>query len=480
MHRLRFSTLLPLFIFAFFFGTNVFLHTTFGTFFSRDDGFFHARMSHALWHGYDVTMPKFSTQSTHTANLYLGYHAAMSPFVAACGTGDTSCIIHGSEVFHSIILGIFATLLYLIFLRVLRKRQTPEAEALALMVATLMFFVPNFLYRMVIERPIAWNLIFFTGFLYALLEKRERWLFGIACLFALSYSTSFILFIPVGIYAFASLIAKNRSEIRYIVRAGAITAVGLLVGVILHPDTWGYVINAYGSHFVSVWQSIMIPQKIILPEEFSSLAHLLRTSAMNWYWPVAAISLCLTFWSLCLPRSAAYKTILVWTSLTSLFFAALFLVFFRAIDYLLPSLAFATIVSLSIYQDQTQRLRTFIMTHARSLRISAAMFVLILMCIFTMRITSIQNYDPRQDFTEAYNPDLSALVETIRTDYAPGDLVFTTGFGLYNKLIFYDPTITYSMGMDSSFTRLYDEKLFWSIQNATLGRPICGAYKCPD
>lgn len=452
-----------------------------GTFVTADDPFFHARMSHAMWNNYDVTMPRFSTQYDHTSNLYLLYHATMSPFVGHCPTYDFTCIIRGSQMFHSVILGLFAAFAYLLFRRILMHGKVPHHSIVAFTLSILMFLISRpYLSRMLMERPIVWSLLFFGIFMYGLLRRNNYVLFFVPLVFVFSYSVSVILLIPAGIFLLATFL-NGRENIVYGLRAFGLALGGFAAGILLRPDTYNYILNAYGSHAVSVWQSLVATGNIAVPNEFYSAYKVVAVYAgAVWFWTLLILMLYLFVRSIRMPRSVSERTNLLYVNATALFFMILYSFFFRAMDYMLFTIFFAITYHVAVYIERTRGtpslLRGFL--EQKKALIVIAVSVFLSLCFIMVRpVITVMN---DKLFDQYFKLDISILTNAIREDYAPGDIVFATGFGMYAKLIFYDYGISYPMGMDSSFTRLYNEKLFWQIENATLGRPICPTPECND
>lgn len=476
----QFRALTPFLIFLFFFTGSLMVRFSVGTFVTADDPFFHARMSHAMWNNYDVTMPRFSTQYDHTSNLYLLYHATMSPFVGQCAIDDFTCIIRGSQIFHSFILGIFAAFAYLLFRRMLMRGNVPHSSMVAFILTILMFLVSRpYLSRMLMERPIVWSLLFFGVFMYALLRKHDYALFFIPLVFVFSYSVSIMLLIPAGIFMLATFL-NGREATLYGLRACGLTLGGFATGVLLRPDTYNYLLNAYGSHAVSIWQSLVATGNIAVPNEFYSAYKVTAYTEAVWFWVLLILMIYLFVKSLRMSKTVPERTNLVFVNATALFFMILYSFFFRAMDYMLFTIFFAITYHVAVYIAHTGNAPSILkgfLEQRKALMIIGSSVFLSLCFIMVRPVITVMN---DKLFDQYFKLDISTLTDAIREDYAPGDVVFATGFGMYAKLIFYDYGISYPMGMDSSFTRLYDEKLFWQIQNATLGRPICPTPECTD
>ncbi len=477
--HLTFAKIAPFLIFLFFFGYTLIIRLSIGTFLTSDDPFFHARMSHSLWHGEEVTMPRLSTQHDHTSNLYFLYHAAMSPFVGHCETSDFKCIITGSQIFHSLIVGLFAVFSYLVFQRVLRRGKVKNSEILALLLVVLMVLVSRqYLHRFLMERPIIWSLGFTAVYIYALVRKKDYWIFFIPLAYVFSYSVTFMILIPAFVYAFSGIFA-GKQEFRYGLRTLGLTLGGLAAGIILRPDSYNYLLNAYGSHFLSIYQSLTSHNSVSVPGEFKPVIGELIYSYNIWYWIFLFLFVYLLVKAFRTERAHAERRNLIFLNGATLFFTLLFPIFFRAIDYLLFigffSLAY-NIAHYSSLRDDRSLLNMFLGKGKYLIAIS----ILAVLSLSFVLVRPIKNVTSDEYLHKYFNMEYTDITEAIRKDYTPGELVFTPGFGVYAKLIFYDPGITYPMGMDSSFTRLYDEQVFWKIQHMIRGENICGTHMCAE
>lgn len=468
------NTVIPLLIFIFFFAFSLAIRFDIGTFTTQDDPYFHSRMAHSLWHGTQVAMPRYSTQYDHTSNLYFLYHAAMAPFVAGCEAKDFTCIIIGSQIFHSMVLGLFMVFIYLLFRRILMRGEVANSHLVSLVLTLLLFLISRqYMSRMLFERPIVWGLFFFSFFIYAILKKKNLWIFLVPFVFVFSYSVTVILLVPVGIYLVSGLIFGNEKPAHYFKTFGLAIA-GIVTGTLLRPDTYSYILNAYGSHIVSVYQSLFSRVYISIPNEFASSVRLMNFYSTIWFWALLAFTLLCLFFALRERKDAPEKVNLIFLCVNSIFFLGLYVFFYRAIDYVFVSAFLAFCYAIARWGDQSYALR-FITENKAFLSAVAIMAVLSISGILVRPLMKESEVKQNKEY---YELDFSAITEAIRADYNPGDIVFIPGFGTYAKMIFYDPGITYTGGMDSSFMRLYDDQIFWKNQHATHGRKICGVPIC--
>lgn len=474
----RFNTLAPFLLFVFFFSITLFIRFNIGTFLTADDPFFHARMSHSIWNDYPVTMPKFSTQQTNTSNLYFLYHASMSPFTGHCETDDFKCIIRGSQIFHSLIVGLFAVLTFVIFKRILGRASIANHDLLAFLMTILMFLVSRqFMDRILMERPITWSLLFIAAFMYALLRKKDFWIFIIPFTYVLSYSVAFMILIPAGIYPFSRFFEDDGGFEKGL-RVFGLSLGGLLAGILIRPDRWDYVLNAFGSHLLSIYQSITSQEGIAVPNEFGNGLQFLNFSYSVWYWVLLVIFIWLMIKTFRLKKTAEEKSNLIYVNLTAVFFIILYPFFFRAIDYLLFTSFFALAYNVSYFCSQDNRHVGVITLMTKYKKILIILCIISVVTLTLQPMPGLMKISRSKKFQKFLNVDYSLVVDEIRKDYSPGELVFAPKFSFYNKFIFYDPDITYPTGMDSSFTRLYDENIFWQIEHAIHGSAICGYAEC--
>lgn len=478
MSRFTFANIIPVLLFIFFFSVTLVARFEIGTFMTSDDPFFHARMSHSLWHGEKVTMPRFSTQYTDRSNLYFLYHVSMSPLVGHCESRDYDCIIKGSQIFHSIIFGIFAVLVYVIFRRIMQSKSLPNSDVVALLLTLLMFAVSReYAGRMLMERPIAWGLIFVAVFLFALIRKKYYFIFLIPLAYVLSYSVAFMILAPAGIYLLVSLFF-GRAQLVDGLKAFGLSTGGLLAGILVRPDSYGYIMNAFGSHILSIYQSLAGGGAISVPDEFGSSLADLGYSNNLWYWILGILIIYSLVRAVRLPRDDRGKIILIFVNVLTLSFMVLYAFFFRAIDYLFLFGFFAVVCNISyLYRNKPSNIFNMFLKKRKIIIVISIIFAAIFAALIIRPAIELRRNTWMRPF---YNLDNSEIVEKIREDYNEGDLVFASRFYFYNKFIFYDPGISYPTGMDSSFTRLYDEEIFWKIHHVAEGEEICGLRSCED
>lgn len=469
------SKFLPVFVFLFFFGFSFILGSSTDSFLSPGDSLFHVRMSHGIFHPEEVLeMPVYTTQYTNRSNLYFGYHLLMSPFVTFCAAENYACIISGAKLFHQIIFGIVLTILFLVFRKIAKRNGLLWANHLAIVLTLLTLSSPQFLFRAIIERPLVISMLIFILYIYFLLKRRLLIIFILSLLLPLFYSISFILFLPAGIFLLISLFGTREDRV-FGLQEFLATLGGIAISIIMRPDSYNYFLNSYVVHLTSLYQNILQSDQIATIQEFQSgLSNVLEGHA--WWVPIFLI-ICSFFLykTLRLRGKSPEKQNLLFLNIFSLFLITLFLIIARTLEYAVPVLFVTLAFNLSFFYFKDNILRK-VMDGV----LSKKLFVFIMSCLLVVTVCQGFRFSKYVDFIERYSSVYLSIIDEIKSDYKPGELILSVNPAEFTSLFFYGPEMLFTTGMDSAFTRAYDPKIFWLLEHLNSSAQNCNTPICTE
>ncbi len=481
--------LISIFVFLFVFSFTLTLRLTTASFSSGDDPYYHARKSYSVWSGEIAYPPAFSLQTDKPVDLYTLYHKTMGPFVSKFDGTNFNALIIGSKIYHSTVVGLLTTIFFLFSVRILKGQDIKKYLQYAAFGSASLFLLSNiFAFRIFLERPHVFSIIFMLGIVFALVERNMLLALLIAFLFPFFYSVSFLILLPPLIYIFSAFIYRENRL--FSIKIFFSTLLGLILGVLARPDTLAYIHNGYLVHFKSLSASIFG----LTSGTPSELGYGWGSVSGELLWLVPFIFCFIVFLIYTIRKSnlknIPFKIWFLWVLATA-FVVGYFLVE-RTVEYTLPLVILTLLASIkilhNIFRDLYSSLRENSFVHGTISEVRSVFhknkkifitfiifFVVVLFISRTVNLLHILKKAPQ------YTIQL-ATTEKLR-EYAPiGSTVFIPRFGMFPELYFYAPEYRYTSGMDPMFTYAHDKEIYWRMYHATRAENICGEKNCiePD
>lgn len=482
MEKLKKITLIPWFlsliIFAIVFSGSLVLRLQSDSFISGNDPYYHARRSFSVSSNELFFLPEFSTQANSSLDLYPLYHAFMSPFVSDFDGTNYATLIIGSKIFHSLVLATVFTLFFILLFKLLKREELRQKYTWALFGTWGLYLFSNiFSFRMLLERPHVVSIIFILVCIYAVISKRSFLLVSTTLLFPFFYSFSvLILLIPI-LYIPVALIYKIRKYDA--IKPFLYSLLGLCAGIILLPDPLGYIKNAYGVHFVSLYQST-IGNMHGVPAELGSGIE--RVNNEVWLLLFCAT---LIFWVFFMIRKKSIRALPITISylgVLAISFTVGFFIISRTIEYTVPLVLLFIFVAIPYLYQKTS---CFTMLFAFVLPIDTIKLKMILkygqygLVFFLLLYSFARTYTLVENSKRAPSYQTYAGVHSILKQKAvEADIVYIPRFGMFPEQFFFNPALKYTSGMDPAFTYQYDKTIFWKLHHLAYDTTICGKEVC--
>jgi hypothetical protein len=489
-------------------------------FLNGDDPYYHTAHSLAYATGASLAFPAFSPLAIHPADPWFLYHVGMVPFVWLGQSFGDGGIFIAAEVYHAVLVTVFFVTFFLVVRSlavamlpvsraviekgmklVIDASLFPSPQSVAIVATTLAFLTTQqFVFRtIVIERPHIVMMTLTLAACWAILHGRTWSTVVIAAMAALSYSISVLILLPIAAMAVLWLLYDRSRPLGIAFgRALVATIAGLIIGIMLHPEPYGYLVNGILIHLYAVGHALVwwadSANTATPPAEMFLLRHppsiiQIGMAAMIGFAIVRMFA----------NRTVAYTipafVFLVMGSI-GVFFTAVQVVIPRAVEYAVPfTTATFTIMAMygawpviryshytltnrngeigDCYRHVTDRARE-IVTDRRIQNLWVLFSVTALVGgPLLLHIAMYRNAETA-DYTR-YR-DVAAHLQMI-----PHHLVLTERFDMYPQLIFHGPSNRYSTGMDSRFIDLYDEILAHDVRTFWQGdqcvTPSCEADK---
>ncbi len=448
----------------------------------NDDGYLHLRRSWVQSQGESYKPPVYSSFSTHPVDLYFLYHMGMVPFFADYDGGkDYGPLIQGMKIYHSILVAIFLTAFCAILYSLLKEKINNKQSAITVSVFftfILLFSSNTFLFRILIERPQVLGQILGICVIYSIIKKKPLFLFSTLFLAPFFFSATFILLIPPIIYlAYIWLIEKSWKDSW---RPLAISLLGLAAGIVLRPDSFAYFYNGYVMHVMSLFNALFLSGHVNVPAEFLPRANGFVAEIWQVFiHPLIALALILKVFSI---KNKRYDTTIGYLSLLTIFYFLLNVFVSRAIEYFLPT-AFMLLALLPlVYIDDLKSLLLRFNNYFKKLSpynvwfIRAGLLAVFCLLIF-VRINFYKDYMENNAF--ASEMTYSGLSKYLETNATPEDLIYMENFGAYPMLYFFNPYLSYTVGIDLTSIYTYDPKIFWYINHIIFDKEeTCPKFEC--
>ncbi len=449
--------------------------------FTGDDPYYHAYRAAALWRSETPNMPVYTTFQTHPVTFYIGYYWSMAPFTAGFNGNNFDSIILGSKIYHSLLIGFLYASFFAITWKLLKSGKY------ALTAVTLLFVSSElFVFRSFIPRPHVMSIILVILAYYFAVRNHKKSIFILNIISPFTYSTSFFTVVPGIVYA---VVAKKWWP-------AILSCGGLLVGILIRPDSWNYFYNAYGLHLLSIFRTTILGQAG--PGELKSGGLILLHEPWIFAY-VAILGYALIYFLTW--RNNRQTLFFKWsieskyTLVLSFLFYIPFMFVVRTIEYTLP---FAILAILFVWKEHL----LFFMRRFTSIRFenntskAQQIFInipqhilktfyeykkiLLFVCILSLVSLGVTRLTLLR-YTAEHQNDLTpfvALTDYLKEHSVEGDLVMYQDFALHSKLVFFRTNNHFPVGMDPIFLYEYDQKLYWLWYHIALSEDICEQKIC--
>lgn len=486
-------------IFCVFFAVFASLEFQFNGLRLQDDAYYHIRHSLSYCTGTpEIKMPAYSTMATHSADLYTGYHALMCPFTAFFPFGGSEASFNGAKIFNSLLNALFFVFFFFANYSLLSKRYgcTPRVLKIAALSCLYLVTVSHYFFdRLYFIRPEIFGIAAVVAAYYAIEKKHWRMLALVAFLLPFFYSVSFIVLFPPLVFAGAMVVYYRRifyfdAWLPFFTSFGALAA-----GILLRPDAFNYVYNAYYIHLLAVLNrfansAIVEGSELYAPDRglvfnFLWLIPLVIYTGIVLYRIVAARSLRKTF---------AFGDFYLLVSV--LLLLPLYLLIERGAEYFAPFMAllagkcFVLIRNAAdawknepVHPPKDSGPLALLIEAGRTLRNGMSSYARPVALFFTVWLTAMFGHIYfnlslliRDNPPSAYEAAARYMAEHSNED----DIVFNFGIEQYAKLAYYNNKDRYILGMGATFTYMHDKGLYFEFAHAVSNTPICPARTCTD
>ncbi|MFH1286802.1 MAG: hypothetical protein ABII02_03560 [Candidatus Magasanikbacteria bacterium] len=441
--------LLVFFFFCTIFGYAQFAHE--GLYGS--DAYYHAKHSQIVYESgkFSVVKPwiAFHFFSTLPADPYVLHH-----FI----TGQVNRFL-GPVNSLKLVSALQATLIFLFFYLIAWKKLKEHNFLL-----TLLFFLSStiFSFRILLGRPFVISIALMIAGFYLLSKKRYVWAFFFSVLYILMYNFIAPFLLLSLLFSISIYYEKKIVDLRPIISVFG----GVLLGLILHPQTIGY------THVILVHTFEIFYLKlagITLPSG-SELATMSFSTIM--LGNIITVTLFLFFSSLALYLHSEKK--LDGDSFVLLTFCSLSLVATvlvpRMVEYWVP-MTFLLSVYVFVQASKYDVFKVINNQSKRRKNIPTLLILAILtffcsknLVIFYNNI-AVGDLEKKKEFYEATD-ELSSIV-------SKGKTVFLTNWSSFAPLFFENSDIQYIAGFDPVFMYNYDQHLYWTWYNLILRGLYC-------
>ncbi|MCA9357816.1 hypothetical protein KC902_01000 [Candidatus Kaiserbacteria bacterium] len=463
------------------------------------DSYYHTAHAEAYRFNTPFNYPQLTYLNEYPSDPWWGYHQLLALSFIGIQQGDTDAVITRTVLVHiflSSLLIVSITLLAIeycrrmqpLYKRLLRVHNIPDAQTIisaatvAKVVVPILFFSASlqFLYRATfMERPHVLMIMFVVMGMYFLLKRQYWWLSLMAVLSVLCYSMSLFIFLPATV-TLAGWLLVDRSKTGFVeaMKPFWYTVLGFVIGVLLHPASWGYLLNGVFFHAFAILQSFawFTPSEMRLlgvPSEMQA-----RASAS-----LPLLFLVVMFTGLVWHRVASgrrefqilpdsYRALFtIETGFSVLAFLLGVVSFFisRASEYSSPLLTVAfvafffgylTSVLKLLHQRMLADASEFSSFYAQAVAVSNILYrsiflrglfaVCIGLVVFSVFLVAKSN---------SYEADrLQGALAFLATEDDRG-VILSNDFSTYAQGVFYAPENAYAQGMDSRMTYFYDAQV---------------------
>ncbi len=464
------------------------------------DPYYHHAHSLSYIHGDVFNYPVFSLVNVYQTDLWFLYHLAIAVSVVVAEFFAINSIL-ANKIFHAA-LGAGVFLMIYLTARELARRvgewhrtlipgapylHVLSAHTIGVLAVIFLFLPPlhnmHFMYRILInERPHLIAIMLTLAVVIALLRRSIWWLVFIGILSALFYSFSPIILLPLFVLAGVVALTWKKTEMpRHTPFIALFTAVlGLGIGILLHPTSYGYFIAGVGQttlailHSLVVWTGWFGSSNVSAPVEMF-ISYQSKYNVML----LGSVALALFYLIILVHRKATLHysrdaNIFIMVLVTGLLFTLIQIIIPRTVEYGLPFFACALAVIIGqlvwpiitgyhrtfnrrigeigdVYRKLTNEVKELVQDVRLKVALSTIAIIVILGAPVSISMALVYKSDVFDDTRYA---GLASYLATIEDP-----IVLTEYFHEYPLLIYSDSRLAITSGFDSRFIYFYDPEL---------------------
>lgn len=445
-------------VFFAFFAIFLLFHSAITGFSSSDDPYYHAKHADLMARSGNLTLLapwlEFHFLQYAPTDPWWGYHLLLAVPIYFFGP------IWGSKIL-SALLAALAIAVFYGLLNNLRARRP--------LVFTFLFFSSSliFLQRLVLQRPhlLALSLAPLAWILAA--RRRYCWLFIVAVIFTLFYQLAPVLALIVAAHTIADWRQERELNLKPLLAALA----GILIGIILHPESLNYVYVM----FLTFWRIPYLKlagASLDIGGELRAAAFLefarSNLAVLGFY--VFALAASIAFWP-ALKKQKPFGWFILGVQSLVWFGAPLFMLrgveYFQSFAWLFIASVLSAVPGLAEWSRLKERL-VRLRGRITAAFAEAALITILLGNVFFVFSGFIYNQESgERDF------DFQEAGRWLKANTKPGEIIFYPDWGWWPIMFYYNDYNHYITGMDPTFFYEYDPKLFWIWRNLGLYGVYC-------
>ncbi len=494
------SHVVSVLVFLFFFCVYLSIQFSGMQFSSTDDPAYHVAHSYEYVSGQKIDFPIFSTLNDRPVDMYVGYHWFESLFMRLFPEGGPRSKLAGAKVYHSFLAALFFLAFFLVLHALIRYGKPSLTESyvtrFAIGASAFLFLASTiFAYRMYLYRPhvVSVTLVFLV-FYYALRGKKMP-IFLLSAAAPFFYSFSFMVLIPTFLYAFGrALYFKVKLISRESFTPFLVSLGGLIVGILVRPDSFNYLYNAY---YVNLRLMFNLLARIV-PE--AGELHYATWNPKDFILILLFIIIFFSYYVRVKEFRSVHRAISFerfYALLVAYFFVLIYIPIQRTAEYAIPFVGIfvlwviggsvlpwlKSITQASVSQEKIVRdpvvARFFdvvreivrMVIESRLLKVLSIVFFVGYFLVTALYLSLFLRSQPPFD---QYR-DVAAFMER---NSAEDDIVFLPRFDMYPRLVFFNSKNRYTSGFGNTFLYTYNKEMFWLAEHIGEGGLICPQKRC--
>lgn len=404
------------------------------------DGFYHAKVSQLIEHGQLTSSFPYLTYTTWKegfADQHYLYHVLLIPFNNI------------DSLYLSVI--VFALLFLVAFYFLLRKFGI---RGRVWWIVLLLLGSTDFLFRINLVKANTLSLALLSLIMALVVvwqRTKNNWAaFGIAAasfLFVWTYGGFVFVPLVLGAYFLSVLIVERKLAAIPLIAS----AVGILLGLFLHPHSTNLLASLYNQIFLTgLGAGSQVPAgNEWLPYSWSWF--LKSDIPILLAWILALVVACYEFYA----KKINWESL--WVNSVTVILFLLCMRHRRFIEYFVPFAVLASAISLSPYliKLQWQQIKSVCKNHSE-VGISLGLV------IFTLGVALVYNFHNVDKYLAGESTGrFEQAAKLIELQSQPGDIVINTQWDQFPQLFYWNSSNYYPVGMDPTFMFIHDPDLYW-------------------
>ena len=487
-------------IFIVFFGIFFFANLLKEGFWSTDDPYYHAKHSALIAQTGDLTLVKpwaeFHFLNYAPNDPWWGFHLLQAVFIYFFG------IFLGVKISSAILAGLFFAVFYFI----LKKFSIRYP-----FVWTCLVFVSSsyFLFRISMERPQVLGMIILPLFSYLLVhpvrnsnrvlnpvrdlslsgvnaagiipkpnpdagqwsiisngvKKKYYLMFCLAVIFTIFYHLFLSLFFLIFFYGLAEYYQERKVSLKPFI----FTGLGVLAGVLLHPDSLNYLFVVFVSFAEILYLKFAGVDLGVGGELYPSpMSDFIFSNFLIF------IPFCLAIVLFLAVKQINKNREIIFYFLVSVFWFSTSLIIIRAVDFWVPfGWLFVALVFKEFSQsEEWLRIKNIFRRHF-NLKVTAFFFFCFVLSVSLFNITEIFFIGIWEDNQTSVDRYIAEANDWLKKNTPAGSIIFFDNWSFWPMMFFYNDHNRYLAGMDPTFLYEYDHQLFWIWKNISYYALYC-------